>query len=153
MRFVLQGSVLASGNQLHINAQLANAQSGAGVGRRPSKAIVADLFTLQDQVTARHGRQIVVLRRAKAKPARAVKAADLILRANALALKPQSLQELEGRRSALLRQALVADPDNAIRDVGLATTLLLGTLIFGAVCLRKNKTADKLIAEAGRTRD
>lgn len=151
VRFVLQGSVLASGNRLRINAQLADAQSGAQKWTETFEGDLADLFTLQDQVTARIGNsignQMVILAARESQTRKSgVKVADLILRADALALKPQSLQNWKDVE-ALLRQALVADPDNATATAGLATTLLLQAFNFGGVL--KDDERDKLIAEAG----
>lgn len=56
--FVLQGSVLASGDRLRLSAQLADAQSGAQLWNETFEGEVGDLFALQDQVTARIGNSI-----------------------------------------------------------------------------------------------
>jgi adenylate cyclase len=151
VRFVLQGSVLASGNRLRINAQLADAQSGAQKWTETFEGDLADLFALQDQVTARIGNsignQMVILAARESQTRKSgVNVADLILRADALALKPQSLQNWKAIE-ALLRQALVADPGNATATVGLASTLLLQAFNFGGVL--KDDVREKLIAEAG----
>jgi TolB-like protein len=151
VRFVLQGSVLASGNRLRINAQLADAQSGAQKWTETFEGDLADLFALQDQVTARIGNsignQMVILAARESQTRKSgVKVADLILRANALALRPQSLQNWRDIE-ALLREALAADPGNATATVGLATTLLLEAFNFGGVL--EDEVRDKLIAEAG----
>src|SRR4029079_9065120 len=58
VRFVLQGSVLATGTKLRINAQLADTQSGAQKWTETFEGDLADLFALQDQVTARIGNSI-----------------------------------------------------------------------------------------------
>ena len=122
VRFVLQGSVLANGNKLRINAQLADAQSGAQKWTETFEGDLADLFALQDQVTARIGNsignQMVILAARESQTRKSgAKVADLILRADALGLNPQSLQNWKDVE-ALLRQALVADPGNATATVG-----------------------------------
>ena len=71
---------------------------------------------------------------------------DLLLRANALGLKPQSLQNFKDAE-ALQRQALLADPLNATATLGLADTLLLQAFNFGGVL--KEDLREKLISEGG----
>lgn len=151
VRFVLQGSVLANGNKLRINAQLADTQSGAQKWTETFEGDLADLFALQDQVTARIGNsignQMVILAARESQTRKSgAKAADLMLRANALGLNPQSLQNWK-EVEALLRQALVADPGNANATGKLAATLLLQAFNFGGVL--KNDVREKLIAEGG----
>ena len=151
VRFVLQGSVLANGNKLRINAQLADAQSGAQKWTETFEGDLADLFALQDQVTARIGNSIgnqmvILAARESQTRKRGAKVADLILRADALALNPQSLQNWKDVE-ALQRQALVADPGNAAATVRLAATLLLQAFNFGGVL--KDDVREKLIAEGG----
>ena len=151
VRFVLQGSVLANGNKLRINAQLADTQSGAQKWTETFEGDLDDLFALQDQVTARIGNsignQMVILAARESQTRKSgAKVADLILRADALALNPQSLQNWKAVE-AMLRQALVADPGNATATVGLAETLLLQAFNFGGVL--NDDAREKLIAEGG----
>jgi adenylate cyclase len=151
VRFVLQGSVLANGNKLRINAQLADAQSGAQKWTETFEGDLADLFALQDQVTARIGNsignQIVILAARDSQSRKSgAKVADLILRANAMGLNPQSLQNWKDVE-ALLRRALVADPGNATATLELAQALLVQAFNFGG--LLKDDVREKLIAEGG----
>ena len=151
VRFVLQGSVMANGNKLRINAQLADTRSGAQKWTETFEGDLADLFALQDQVTARIGNsignQMVILAARESQTRKSgAKVADLILRADALALNPQSLQNWK-TVEAMLRQALVADPGNATATVGLATTLLLQAFNFGDVL--NNDVRERLIADGG----
>jgi adenylate cyclase len=129
VRFVLQGSVLASGEKIRINAQLADAKSGAQLWSDTFDGYVTDLFALQDKVTTRIGnsigREMVILaaRDSETRKSSPV-VADLMLRGRALELKPQSLknwQEIE----TLNRQALALEPKNADAMVGLARSLVL----------------------------
>ena len=151
VRVVLQGSVLVNGNKLRINAQLADTKSGAQKWTETFEGDLADLFALQDQVTARIGNsignQMVILAARESQTRKSgAKVADLILRADALALNPQSLQNWK-TVEAMLRQALVADPGNATATVGLATTLLLQAFNFGDVL--NNDVRDSIIADGG----
>jgi len=151
VRFVLQGSVLANGNKLRINAQLADAQSGAQKWTETFEGDLSDLFALQDQVTARIGNsignQIVILAARDSQSRKSgAKATDLILRANAMGLNPQSLQNWKDVET-LLRRALVADPGNATATLELAQTLLVQAFNFAGVL--KDDVRDNLIAEGG----
>jgi adenylate cyclase len=136
VRFVLQGSVLASGEKIRISAQLADAQSGAQLWTDTFDGDLSDLFALQDKVTTRIGnsigREMVILaaRESETRKSSPV-VADLMLRGRALELKPQSLknwQEIE----TLYRQALALAPKNAGAMVGLARSLVLQASNFGS---------------------
>jgi adenylate cyclase len=136
VRFVLQGSVLASGEKIRISAQLGDARSGAQLWSDIFEGDLADLFALQDKVTTRIGnsigREMVILaaRDSETRKSSPV-VADLMLRARALELKPQSLknwQEIE----TLYRQALAPEPKNSDAMVGLAKSLVFQADNFGS---------------------
>jgi TolB-like protein/Flp pilus assembly protein TadD len=158
VRFVLQGSVLASGEQLRIQVQLADAQSGAQLWTDTHEGSMTDLFALQDQVTARVGNSLgqqLVLAAARAGEARKSgnpKVADLMLQSRALKLQPQSLK---GHQQAELldRQILKLEPGQVQSTVGLAMDLLLQSTNFhfetGEQASRQKVTeAEALIARA-----
>ncbi|TSA00441.1 MAG: hypothetical protein D4R84_00550 [Rhodocyclaceae bacterium] len=134
VRFVLQGSVLSSGDKLRISAQLADTQSGAQVWTQTFDGELGNLFALQDQVTTRIGnsigREMVIVAAREAETRKSSpKAADLMLRARALSLKPQSLknfQEIE----ALYRKVLTLEPNNSSAMVGLSSALVLQAFNF-----------------------
>jgi adenylate cyclase len=161
VHFVLQGSVMADGNKLRINAQLADAQSGAQKWTDVFQGDLSDLFALQDQVTARIGnsigKQMVILAARDSQTRKSgAKVADLLLRADALSLNPWSLRN-EREVEALSRQALAADSGNARAALGLAWSLLLQAYNSGSDL--DDDAREKLIAEGGalalkaRTRD
>ncbi len=117
VRFVLQGSVVASGDKLRINAQLTDAQSGKQLWNETFEGASTQLFDLQDLVTARIGNSIgpemvVVAARESEKRKSSPKVADLMMRQRALGLKPQST-ELFNQREPLLRAIIQQEPDNA----------------------------------------
>ena len=150
VRFVLQGSVQRSGNHIRINAQLADATSNAQLWSDSFDGDTSDLFALQDQVTARIAstmdRQMVVIAaRESEKRKDNPKAADLLLRARALADKPQSLANWQ-QVEALYRQALVIDPGNIKAMMGLATALSFQANNFGSEL--SADTREKTWAEA-----
>ena len=129
VHFVLQGNVQRSGTKIRINAQLADAVSNAQLWSESFEGDQSDLFGLQDQVTARIGNSIgremvIVAARESETHKSSPKVADLMLRALALDLKPQSLETLQ-RSEELYRQVLALEPNNSRAMVGLADSLAL----------------------------
>ena len=53
MRYVLEGSVRRSGNQVRVNAQLIDAATDAYLWAERLNGDTADLFALQDEITSR----------------------------------------------------------------------------------------------------
>jgi adenylate cyclase len=135
VRFVMQGSVQRSGSKIRINAQLADTTSNAQLWSETFEGDQSDLFALQDQVTARIGnsigREIVIIAAREAETRKSSpKVADLMLRARALSVKPQSLKnhrEIE----ALYREVLALEPNHAGAMASLALTLTLQAGNFG----------------------
>lgn len=116
VRFVLQGGVLSSGAIIRISAQLADTQSGAQLWSETFDGELTNLFALHDKVTTAVvntiGREMVVVAaRESEKRKSSPKVADLMLRARALDLKPQSLKNSQGSE-ALLRDVLALEPNN-----------------------------------------
>ena len=112
VHFVLQGSVQRNGTKIRINAQLADANSNAQLWSDTFEGDQSDLFALQDQVTARIGnsigREIVIVAARESESRKSSpKVADLMLRARALELRPQSLKNWQ-QIEELYRQALIA---------------------------------------------
>ena len=127
VRFVLQGSVLSGGDTIRVSLQLADAQSGVQLWSDSTEGAVDNLFALQDQVTTRFGNSIgreMVIAAARDSEARKDRPSvpDLMLRARALGLKPQS-QQINQQLEDLYRQVLALEPDNARAMVGLATAI------------------------------
>ncbi len=96
VRFVLQGGVLSSGETIRISVQLADTQTGAQLWSDTFTGEVTNLFALQDKVTTAVvnsiGREmVVVVARESETRKSSPKAADLMLRARAMFLQPQSL--------------------------------------------------------------
>ena len=136
VRFVLQGSVQRSGNHVRINAQLADATSNAQLWSDTFEGDTSDLFALQDQVTARIAstmdhQMVVIAARESEKRRDNPRAADLLLRARALADRPQSLDNWQ-QVERLFREALAVDPGNLKAMMGLATALSFQASNFGA---------------------
>jgi adenylate cyclase len=128
VHFVLQGSVQRSGTKIRINAQLADANSNAQLWSDTFEGDQSDLFALQDRVTTlvgnSIGREMVIVAARESETRKSTpKVADLMLRAKALDLKPQSQKTLQ-QSEDFYRQVLALDPNNANAMVGLAVGLV-----------------------------
>jgi len=135
VRFVLQGSVQGGGNKIRINAQLADTKTNAQLWAETFEGNPANLFELQDKVTARIGNSIgreMVASAAGENESRITtpEAADLILRASAAYLKPQSLENWQ-QIEEWSRQAIKLDPENAAAIIWLARSLTIQAFNFG----------------------
>lgn len=147
VRFVLQGSVQRSGNRIRINALLADATTNKQLWTDSFDGETSNLFALQDEVTGRiantMGHELVVVAaRESEKRIEAPQAADLMLRARALADKPHSLEKWR-QVEQLYRQALVIDPGNVN-----AMALLAEALAFQPIHVRDAALREKIWAEA-----
>ncbi len=60
VRYVLEGSVQHGGNRLRVNVQLVDAETGIGIWSERFDTPVADLFEMQDEITARLANQLTV---------------------------------------------------------------------------------------------
>jgi len=135
VRFVLQGSVLSSGETVRISAQLADTQTGAQLWSETFAGELTNLFALQDKVTAAVvnsiGREMVVVAARESEMRRSSpKATDLMLRARALNLQPQSLKN-HLQTEDWYRQALALEPNNSDAMLGLARSLTMQAFNFG----------------------
>ena len=63
VRYVLEGSVQRSGNQVRINVQLVDAETGAHLWAERFDRDISDLFALQNEITARIARSLEVATR------------------------------------------------------------------------------------------
>ncbi|GAC1427688.1 MAG: hypothetical protein NVSMB6_27820 [Burkholderiaceae bacterium] len=149
VRYVLQGDVQRSGTTLRVNASLADTRSGLQLWAETFDGQEADLFGLQDQITARIansiGREIVVVavRESDARKGN-VRAVDLMLHGIALADKPGSLDRLM-QQEKYFREALVLEPDNVDAMARLSRALVLQKINFGG--LLSSDLADQKLKE------
>jgi TolB-like protein/cytochrome c-type biogenesis protein CcmH/NrfG len=147
VRFVLQGSVQRNGSHVRINALLADATNNAQLWSDSFEGDTSNLFLLQDQVTGRiantMGHELVVVAaRDSEKRKSTPQVADLLLRAEATADKPHSLEKWQ-EVETLLRQAIELDPGNVNAKASLATALN-----FKANQLRDQDLREKARAES-----
>lgn len=135
VRYVLQGNVQRSGNRVRVSAQLADAPSNAQVWSDSFDGDDADLFALQDRITAKiantMGREIVFVAAQKsASQAGNPTVIDLLLRARALGNGKPSLETLR-QAEALYRKAVEIQPGHPKATMELASTLAFEVANFG----------------------
>jgi TolB-like protein len=129
VRFVLHGSVQSTGDKLRINAQLLDSQTGVQLWSESFDGELANLFALQDLITTRIGisigrEMVIVAARESESRKSSPKVADLMLRARALGLMPQS-STTWAKTISLYREALAQEPNNVEAMTGLAAALVL----------------------------
>ena len=129
VRFVLGGSVLASGQDVRVTAQLVDSKTGAQLWNETFSGDLSNLFALQDQVTALVGnsigeRMVIVAARESETRRSAPQVVDLMLRARALNFRPHSIENFL-ERERLYREALSQEPNNVNAMIDLATTLAI----------------------------
>jgi len=125
VRYVLEGSVQRSGNQVRVNAQLINAETNAHLWAERFDRDASDLFALQDEITNRIGRALgVELIAAEAtRPSGNPDALDYILRGRAAWFKPNS-REMYADVISWFERALARDPQSAEAKCLLADALV-----------------------------
>jgi adenylate cyclase len=115
VRYVLEGSVRKAGNRVRITGQLIDTSNGAHIWADRFDGALDDIFELQDQVASGVVGAIEPrlrqseIERARRKPTESLDAYDLYLRA--LALRDIHSDESVREAIALLKQALVIDPN------------------------------------------
>ena len=128
VRYVLEGSVRRTGEQVRVNVQLIDAESGAHLWADRFDTNRADLDQAQDEITSRLAhtlnRELVVAafsqieRRVKISP----DARDLVMRGWAWWHRPTTkVARQEARRA--FDQALALEPDSIDAKIGLAATV------------------------------
>ncbi len=135
VRYVLEGSVRRSGNQVHINVQLIDAASGAHVWADQFDADRANLAEMQSEITARLANTLSVAlvrdagRRIAEEKSTDPDAQDLVLRGRDWSSKPLSAETLREAQLAFL-QALQREPQLTDAKTSLAG-LLTAKIING----------------------
>ena len=115
VRYVLEGSILRSGERMRINAQLVDAETGAHVWAERFDKAVADLFATQDEIVARLAGQLnaalvsAEARRAERSPH--PDSMDFFFRGKACFNKGHDPAEL-ARAQSFFSEALRIDPEN-----------------------------------------
>ncbi len=124
VRYVLEGSVRRSGNQVRVNAQLIDAETDAHLWAERFDRDTGDLFALQDEITSRIAvaLNLEVTGREAARPTEHPDALDYILRGRAAYWKPPS-REQRAETISLFERALALDPGSVEAKSSLANRL------------------------------
>jgi adenylate cyclase len=111
VRYVLEGSVRRSGNQVRVSAQLIDAQTDAHLWADRFDRDTNDLFVLQSEITGRLANALGVelIAAEAARPTEHPDALDYILRGRAARLKPNS-RNVYAEAISLYERALALDP-------------------------------------------
>jgi adenylate cyclase len=151
VRYVLEGSVQPTGNQVRVNAQLIDAESGAHLWAEQFDSPRADLLQTQDEIITRLARSMylqlpeVEAVRLKRTPAANPDAEDLALQCQAAFLKNEA--NFLATYYRLCDQALAADPNNVRALTYLAITFL-PSRGRGYEPAEKLERADELVSKA-----
>jgi adenylate cyclase len=124
VRYVLEGSVQRSGNQVRINAQLVDAETGAHLWAERFDRDAGDLFALQNEITARIARALqsqLAIAEAR-RPTASPDALDYLLRGRAVVTKPISRERYD-EAVTLFETALALDPQATDAAAWLAAAL------------------------------
>src|SRR5215469_709968 len=117
VRYVLEGSVRRSGGQIRITAQLIDAMTGKQIWAQRYDRELADIFALQDEITAKVVATIEPQLyaaedyRAKQKPPESLDAWDCVARGLSLILKMTKNDNAAAQE--LLKKAITIDPSYA----------------------------------------
>jgi len=111
VRYVLEGSVRRSGNQIRVNAQLIDAATDAHLWAERFDRELSDLFALQNEIASRIAiaLNLKLIGAEAARPIDNPDAVDYILRARAAMLKPLS-RESYAEAISFFDHALALDP-------------------------------------------
>ena len=131
VRYVLQGSVLADGEQVRVNARLIEATSNTELWADRFDKKRQNVLEIQDQIVGRLSRavglELVDIEAKRSERASNPTAIDFVMRGQAVVNRPASPQRMiEGR--SLFQRALEFDPDNVDALAGLATTYVFEVL-------------------------
>jgi adenylate cyclase len=128
VRYILDGSLRRTENQVRINAQLTDTETGAAVWSERFDGDWTKSMQLEDEITGRLARRLDLeltneeSRRAQSERPNDPDAVDLAMRAWSVLNQPYSRERLEQSRS-LFEQALHIDPGLSTALVGLSRTL------------------------------
>ncbi|MGF6851443.1 adenylate/guanylate cyclase domain-containing protein [Paraburkholderia sp. CI3] len=160
VRYVMEGSMQSIGSRIRVNAQLIDAETGAHLWAERFDKLRADLFDMQDEITARLARMIGIElveaegRRAERERPDNMDAMDLAMRGWAIINQPSSLDDVR-RARAHFEAALRLDDANIDALVGLAESYTLEGRSYASHDLsdlsEHMRTAEAATAKALRT--
>jgi TolB-like protein/Flp pilus assembly protein TadD len=150
VRYVLEGSVVRSGNQVRVNAQLIDAETDAHLWAERFEREIGDLLVLQTEITRRiaWALHLELLDTEAGRPTDHPDAREYILRGHAAYAKPP-MRENYTEAISLFERALALDPRSVDAQSLLAGALLARVLEFPADSSDRDiERAEELAAEA-----
>jgi TolB-like protein/class 3 adenylate cyclase len=125
VRYVLEGSVRRSANQIRINAQLIDSETDAHLWAERFDGDTSDLFSLQDEITRRiaFALNVELARAEAARPTQHPDAVDYIFRGRAVLRGGPPSRERYVEGIALFEHALALDPQSVEAKCPLASNL------------------------------
>jgi adenylate cyclase len=151
VRYVLEGSVRRLGEQVQINVQLIDAETGAHIWADRFNTSRIDLETAEDEITTRLASALhlelveAVGRRIEQEQAANLDARDFCMRGWAWHHRPVSATQLQEAERAF-EQALVLDPGSADAKAGIALVMLNAGVV--GVRTRDLGRCERLLNEA-----
>ena len=129
IRYVLQGSVRRSGNQVRVSAQLVDAATDTHLWAERFDGETGDLFGLQNEITGRIASElnIELIAAEAARPTDNPEALDYIFRGRAVRLRPNS-RDVYAQAVRLFERALALDPRSVEAQSLLASALAVRLL-------------------------
>jgi adenylate cyclase len=126
VRYLLEGSVQRSGNEVRIGAQLIDAESDTHLWAERFDHGIGDLFALQNEITGRIGNTVNVelMAAEAARPTAHPDALDYIFRGRALLFGKSLSRENSAEALSLFAHALALDPQSAETQTYLAGALV-----------------------------
>jgi tetratricopeptide (TPR) repeat protein len=156
VRYVLEGEVQRSGNELRVTAQLIDAEADAHLWAERFTGDASDLFALQDEITSRIAAalDLELVDAEASRPVDEPDTRDYILRGRAARLKPPS-RESRAEAIAMFERALALDPRSGAAQSWLAIALTARALDFmadtaAADIKRAEELADQALATLRR---
>jgi TolB-like protein len=143
VRFILVGSVMASGQEVRVTAQLVDTKTSKQLWNETFRGDLSNLFALQDQVTTLIGNTIgehmvVIAARESEMKKSAPQVVDLLLRARAVELRAQSIENFR-EIERLYREVLSLEPNNLNAMARLAATLAIHSVWIDTSDPRREK--------------
>jgi TolB-like protein/Flp pilus assembly protein TadD len=129
VRYVLEGSIRRSGNQVRVTPQLIDAEADTHIWAERFYGDAGDLFALQDEITSRIAvaLDLELIGVEAGRPAGHPDALDYILRGRAANLKPSS-RDSRTEAISMFERALALDP-RSVEAKSLLATALMGRVL------------------------
>ena len=157
VRYVLEGEVQRTGDQVRVTAQLIDAETDVHLWAERFTGTSDDLFTLQDEITSRIAvaLDLELVEAEASRPMERPDTRDFLFRGRAVRLRPPS-RENRTEAIALFERALALDPQSATAQGWVAIALTARALDFmagsaAADIARADDLADSALAGLPRS--